>query len=642
MRTLALVLSLMLAVPAAAQESPEWHWLTPRCRAKIPSPDPARNAVLYALPTTVAPGCYASGSTALARNAAGQGVAMTFTRNSVAYYYDTFNGSWWKSCPANQLRVSGAWSGAMLDAPGTNLLAAPADAPVTGGAWSVMAAGPTLTANLSFMDSGPGTATAFVESAAANPSGIQQSVTVTAQAYAMSAWLYGGSAARLCWGYAINNTVYAKFNIFQGSVTYQATGTYAGVEHGPAGWVRPWVVTPTLGAGTVPVQWFATTTCTDNAIAATGATASTTIANLQFEAAVGTSAAQPTTWAAPGTNRPVEALTFPVSLPDGNVCVSFKAEPRGSPWDARSASGFVWLGSSPTNKNYIGIRIQAGTFYFDLYDDTPAVKRVSFLTTGIPWNQPRVVKACASADGAMILSIDGARTTVTAGAGTGILSSIPNLLRLGEHGGGAFPASIAISDVLVCNTSDPDACGDVAKPAPKMNAAIGDSITVGAYGGATIAWPQRAATLSGTNVFPLARVAWKTPDALAAYLAEQNHRWNRVAILLGTNNANDNLGWEGLRRLYEAIIANGGTPIPMTIIPGGATGAAETQRLETNKAILAWCARTGYRCADLASAMADPAQPNFMRAEYYTVGDTVHPNQTGQDAIAAFMAPYFQ
>lgn len=648
MRRMLLMLAFLFFAGPAQAQADDFSWMTPRCKAKAERAltQPDQNAVLYALPSSTPDGCYASGSTALARDASGAGVAMTFARNAVAYFPDTPANGWWRSCPANQLRVSGQWTGAILDANGTNLFATPTDSPTSTAPWSLIAAGPTLTANngtYPFLD-GTSTGTTITESAGV-VTGIQQTVTVSSAQYCQHA-IFQSGPSRACWGYSLDGTtVHAKFNIFQGSVTYVGSGVKAGIEYLGNGFTRPWACA-TLTAGSVTPQFFATAACDDNTKAATGATAVTQIiARTMFQGAIGNTASQATTYSPAGTARPLDELLWPVSLANGNVCASIKYEPYGASADARSTSGLVSLyGPTATWQaaNSAALYYSPTQVTWAVTDAAGAVRTViGNIPVGLG---PHTYKGCTSTTGAMSLYVDGAVMTNASGAGTGILTDPPTKVYVGTlAGSGSYvrTATGAFSDLAVCNLSDPILCGDGSRPAPASMLAVGDSITAGVgISGVTTPWSAVAANLNGVNIAMIARGSWQSAHALAAYQANRGHRWKKVAVLIGSNDLSvSGQAFDTIRQIYAAIIADGAIPVPMTILPRGAN---EAIRQDLNKAILNWCQMSGYTCADIASIMEDPANPGHLKAAYFNVGDETHPNQTGHNAMGAFMAPYLQ
>jgi lysophospholipase L1-like esterase len=271
-----------------------------------------------------------------------------------------------------------------------------------------------------------------------------------------------------------------------------------------------------------------------------------------------------------------------------------------------------------------------------------------------------VAKCCTSSTGTVTLGYDGAITsTVASGAGTGILSSPPTVTYLGTiAGSGAYlqVSSLAISDYVVCNVSNPNLCGDWARSTKATSAAFGDSITSsnGWLTGSdvTAVWPSITANLVGSPVASLGRGSWRTLDALPGWSSAQGHRYQRVAVLVGINDINWGVGavgaavaFDNLQQLYAKIIANGAIPVPMTVLPTSLlTGQKEIERQNLNIAILAWCTRTGYRCADSATYMDDGTYggtPGRLHT-IWASADGLHPNQDGETALGTFMSTYFR
>lgn len=612
----------------------------------------SRNAVLYVPFNT--PGCYASGSTALATN----GAAMTVSRTGAKLYPDTPNGGWWASCAANSLAVDGVFGGAVLDGAGTNLLGTPTDSPTSSGNWSLIAAGPTVTQNstdITFLD-GTQTTSKFQESAGV-VSGIQQSITTVAAPYCLSAVFQYNS--RDCIGFSLDgSTVAAKFNIKTAGVTYCPTWpdctsssatVQASVHQLGQGFVEA-VACQTLGAATANRQIFATAACSDNTQAATGGASVTYIARVQLETRVGANGpVQSTAYTPTGTTRGQEVLSFPVTFADGNVCIGAKVSPRTSPWSSRKLSdAFVISAYGATDTlaaaNSMYVQLTSTGAIFSVYDNAAAAKTVTISTVDSAASSARVrdVKACTSSAGVMSLSLDGSIGTTAAGAGTGILTTPPTKLVVGAGGGSGFYAvttSGAFYDVIACNVSDPTSCGNSLLPAGSL--ALGDSITSGVQtAGVTQPWSYVASAAVGTPIAQVSRAGWTSTECLTAYTGTRSFRhYKRVAVLCGTNDIGLS-AFDRIRRTYEAILADGAIPVPMTILPRNAAGQTETDRLNINKQILRWCADNNVRCADSATFMADGGGNDLQAA--YDSGDGLHPNQAGHTALGGYMAQFFR
>jgi lysophospholipase L1-like esterase len=211
---------------------------------------------------------------------------------------------------------------------------------------------------------------------------------------------------------------------------------------------------------------------------------------------------------------------------------------------------------------------------------------------------------------------------------------------------------------------------DVVAPAGAATVvAFGDSITdgVGATPDANRAWPSLLASklvsgraprsvvnvgLSGNRLlrpgFGVSALARFDRDVLSF----PNVRW--MIVLLGINDITfsaipempatetataDDLTW-GLRQLVARAHAHGIKVAGATIMPVGGvntyTEAGEATRLAVNR----WILTSGIYDAvfDFDAAVRDAAEPRKLRAEF-DPGDHVHPNDKGNEAMAAAIDP---
>jgi lysophospholipase L1-like esterase len=618
--------------------------------SSAPAADPAKNAVFFA--PFNKPGCYASGTTSLATDGSGTPVAITYTRNDSKTFSDVPNRGWVVTCPANQLAVSGAWTGALFDAPNNNLLTAPTDSPTSSGAWSLVAAGPTVTANSAAYLDGTTTMSNFTE-AAGVVSGLRQSYSFDG-VHPYCAYMEFSPNQRPCWGLSFDGiTTSAKFNIWSSGVTWCPTWpdcssssatVRAGSFHKGRGYNRAWACT-TPAAGAKNVTWFATSTCDDNAIAATGATSTTAIgrAGLEYNGWI-------TSYQTPGSVHAQETTSAPVTFTDGNICLGAWYEPSGG-WinlTANLVSVYGSSGNTFASPNSAGLQYGATGPIFWVTDNAGAWKYAS-LPGGVnipAGTGPRHVVGCVSSTGVIKVSVDGSVASVTSGSGTGILNpaSLPNTIYIGQlagSGGYAPNTSISLSDVIACGAgagADPLNCGSNVRSTKAANLALGDSITDGP--GVAQPWTYVAAAGSGANIAQNSRSGWSSTDCLRAYSANRNHRWRKVAVLCGTNDL-DGATFERIRQIYVQIIQDGAIPVPMTILPRGLTGQYEIDRINLNKSIQRWGYDYGYPVLDSASCMDDPSNPGHLRASDDS-GDGTHPNATGHARLGTCAIPYFQ
>lgn len=90
-----------------------------------------------------------------------------------------------------------------------------------------------------------------------------------------------------------------------------------------------------------------------------------------------------------------------------------------------------------------------------------------------------------------------------------------------------------------------------------------------------------------------------------------------------------------LTAIYADIVSHGYVPKPITILPFGNGATWTAPREAVRVAVNAWIKTQGYVYADVESAVGDltnPARPVLKAA--YDSGDGVHPNATGQQALA--------
>jgi lysophospholipase L1-like esterase len=116
---------------------------------------------------------------------------------------------------------------------------------------------------------------------------------------------------------------------------------------------------------------------------------------------------------------------------------------------------------------------------------------------------------------------------------------------------------------------------------------------------------------------------------------------NRMLVMIGTNNchltsqdAMNAANWPALQAFLDEIQAEGSRVTPMTITPRTSawSQAIRTCIADMNTAIKAYGAARGITVVDAFAALSDG---NGSLAPAYDSGDGLHPNQAGQDALAA-------
>lgn len=227
----------------------------------------------------------------------------------------------------------------------------------------------------------------------------------------------------------------------------------------------------------------------------------------------------------------------------------------------------------------------------------------------------------------------------------------------GDHrhdtGGEAFTAIGASSYFLTA--------AEVAGRHAEAVAAFGDSITDGL--GSTVdgddRWPDRLAERTGKAVLNygitgnrlLAGTARFGESGLARFGREVLDRpgVRTVVVLIGINDIGESGGdpaiaariVDGYRALIAAAKAHGLRIVGATLTPVKGsyydTPANETARDAVNE----WIRTSGAfdAVADFDAALADPADPDRMRAEYSAGSDWLHPNPAGLAAMAAAIGP---
>jgi len=283
-------------------------------------------------------------------------------------------------------------------------------------------------------------------------------------------------------------------------------------------------------------------------------------------------------------------------------------------------------------------------------------------------NYHRLTCVACSADRSVCphFYVDGVSNAhITAGVGTGILSSIPTSLRIGSCQGGQNFGQLTIRNIRVASgTSDPRRIPSANRTRYGTNsdyisygyfnnahrvAALGDSITAADYGGGiTTSYEAQLVSQKPLYMVPNFGIgSTQTADHLQRYMTDVRFRgYGYVAYLGGINDVNLNSGAaqaiSNITQLYAAIKANGGKVLAMTLLPGGqAPGSQRRTDLEAiNTAI------RNAASADPTNIILVDTNTDFdngsgaMKAIWDVDGGSLHPNDAGLTEIATLLASH--
>jgi len=637
---------------------------------QVPSPtSPSLNAVLYA--AFNAPGCYATGSTALAVDGSGNSVAATFSRSSGTDYYRDNPPHQFTSCPAGQIGISGLHGLSLQAWTGVNQLSAPTDSPTSSGAWSVIGAGTVVTANQPTFADGSATAS-VIASAGGTVSGIQQTWTAPGTSYYSASGFvseitsFGGPSNPYCMAITLASSVdtaMAKLDARLESWTYLAPGVKAGVEQAGHDWVYWWIISPSIPSGSQTYQIWEDNDCSNNSQGAiVAANQYMKIGRLMVSHPNnGTVAA----YTGGGANRTADYLYFPVNVNPSTTGITLKAalDPMNVPWTQRSVGGnqtkIGGLYVSTTTQgaaNSLLMYVTTSSLTCTVYDNTATSKTV---TTGISADDKSHVVSCGTdGSGNITAGIDGGAGRVTvSGTGTGIITGTLTKAYVGSLSSADVGAGlpVGISDYIVCATADPTVCGSWSTTQPTWIGVLGDSntSTVGPTTPYTTSWTVTAATTLGGTY----RVANFAVDGSTSINALQDwtvgaraHRFAKVAVMLGTNdvqlaNYSAAQAMSYLRQIYRQILASGAQPVLMTVFPTSTMNATQNaERLRLNVAIMNEAAQNGFKVADVGTYV-DDGYWGGTWGQIRTIwanADQLHLNDAGEAAVGVFMAPYLQ
>jgi hypothetical protein len=215
--------------------------------------------------------------------------------------------------------------------------------------------------------------------------------------------------------------------------------------------------------GTTPVRLAAMTTCS-GAITTPGfnvlpgnhgtATGTTRFSGAQLE--VGTYPTSLIVTTTTATARNADQVSATVPAVPAKWCLAVTGYRPGD-WVQGTTSTYAWsLGSGPvgTEPNIVSL----GSRYFSVFDAAAGQKFIG------PYTEPdgalshRLI-SCGSSTGSMQLSIDGALSTTTAGAGTGILGTPSTTLYFGASGSTGLQAwGGYLKNLKICSAKNPKEC----------------------------------------------------------------------------------------------------------------------------------------------------------------------------------------
>jgi hypothetical protein len=342
--------------------------------------------------------------------------------------------------------------------------------------------------------------------------------------------------------------------------------------------------------------------------------------------------------------------TNPLSNTDTSWCVRANATPGGAPplWTEEGKIRGLWqLGNTLGAANTASLYVDAtGHLVFRTVDSGATDKRVTTLAQ--VWPGVRTIRACNSA-GTLTLSVDGtALTTVSAGAGTGQISTMPSRFYVGSLGGvsqfdGRF--NKVCLDKLGGPTSCPVSLGFTARTLPNSFAVVGDSITQCA--GGPVCWPTALQAFKPDwTIFNGAVGGTYALDQLTAWRATvMDGGYQYVAQMDGINapNSTDDISaaLAASYRMYAEIDATGAVAIPMFDTPTDSVDVSLDEWQRQQRASRAdWAATTGRAFIDTWSSFVD-AGSSFERPvlsdiyQYNT--DGVHLNDAGETLIATIV-----
>ncbi len=360
-------------------------------------------------------------------------------------------------------------------------------------------------------------------------------------------------------------------------------------------------------------------------------------------------------------NADLLTVTNPLALAD-DWCAGVTVKPAyGRDWFA-STTSFLGLGSNAAANS---ARVFSSTSQYiqaDVYDGTGAAVSAQLFPfqtaptpprprfNGLPdlsadGSEHRLV-FCQRANGKVALHIDGKVMPVTysATAGTGKLASMPGTIGIGSTVSAAnnLNANGVVSNVQVAATTSPVIIGGSPTWLGKGVTCVGDSITSGNVAGVTKAWPTGLQEILGSEWITInhGTSGWTANQILATWNASDYLRRLRyVAVLAGTNSLATQTSAQimaDLTEMYVDALAEGITPILITILPRTGTAQQLTTLAEVNVLLRAYAAQHP-------EVLLVDAYPSFdngsgqLRPEYDS-GDGLHPNQVGTDLIAQLVA----
>lgn len=155
--------------------------------------------------------------------------------------------------------------------------------------------------------------------------------------------------------------------------------------------------------------------------------------------------------------RAADAISSGHRIADGGRwCISATASPDGS-WTR--GTEYIWSLGTGTAANSANLKIYNGQIHFDTRDAAGTLKQANVVSPGFADGSAHRI-TCCNDGGALSISVDGAKqTTGSAGAGTGIVGTVPAAIYIGARTVSALdPWNGSISGVTTCNAAAPSEC----------------------------------------------------------------------------------------------------------------------------------------------------------------------------------------
>lgn len=346
-----------------------------------------------------------------------------------------------------------------------------------------------------------------------------------------------------------------------------------------------------------------------------------------------------------GTRNASSVTVAPPTL-GSRWCITVQFTPRGRPWYVATTIQHPWTMGSLSAANSAWLGVNGGSLIFSVYDNATALKQVTW-TLAATSGSRHVISACNDS-GALSLYWDGTSVGTGSGAGTGVFGANPAKLYLGSTSSGIRHADGNLANLNICHEATSIA-NCLIPPNGLRIYTLGDSITAGS--GIQAPYPTVLLTLlDGTYLLSNYGVGgYTTAQILSTWTNTVRALGpSRVMLMGGVNSVRTGVSaasaWADLKTVVDEAVADGAVVGLGTVTPfyGRAewTAGYEVERQTLNASIRAYCNGGTIRCWDADAAIRDPSDVRRILPTY-DLGDHIHPNQAGANALAAAAATTF-